>query len=263
VSIDWSIGHYETTAEQLLPAAREVVEVAGVRPGERVLDVGCGTGNAALLAAARGARVTAVDPAARLLDVGRARAAAEGHEVEFLVGEAAALPVADGGFDVVLSVFAAIFAPDPEAALRDMTRVLAPDGRLVLSAWMPGGAISRMGQVAGQAVRAAVGAPSAPPPFPWHDTDAVVGLASPLGLSVEAAERTLVFTADSPEAYLDAESTNHPVAVTNGRLLADHGWDEADYRAQLVRVLREDNEDPAAFRATSRYVIWTMRRREV
>jgi SAM-dependent methyltransferase len=260
VGIDWGVGHYETTAEQLLPAAREVVDIAGVRPGERVLDVGCGTGNAALLAASRGAHVTAVDPAVRLLDVARERAAAEGHEIEFHVGEAAALPVPDGAFDVVLSVFAAIFAPEPGAALADMVRALATNGRLVLSAWVPTGPISRMGQVAGEAVRAVVGAATAPPPFPWHDADAVRGLARPLGVSVEAEERTLVFTAESPEAYVDAESVNHPVAVTNRRLLAEHGFDDAAFRARLVDVLREHNEDPAAFRATSRYLVWTMRR---
>ena len=159
MSIDWSVGRYETTAEQLLPAAREVVQAAAVQPGERVLDVGCGTGNAALLAAARGARVTAVDPAGRLLEVARQRAAAEGHSVDFRLGEAAALPAPDDAFDVVLSVFAAIFAPDSQAALTDMARTLAPGGRLLLSAWAPGGAIGRMGEVAGEAVRAALGAP--------------------------------------------------------------------------------------------------------
>ena len=65
---DWGIGHYETTAEQLFPAARAVVESAAIRPGERVLDLGCGTGNAALLAADRSGEVTGVDPASRLLE---------------------------------------------------------------------------------------------------------------------------------------------------------------------------------------------------
>src|SRR3954452_16573973 len=75
-TVDWGVGRYEDTALQLLPAARVVVDRAAPRPGERVVDVGCGTGNAALLAAERGARVTGVDPAARLLDVAREEAAA-------------------------------------------------------------------------------------------------------------------------------------------------------------------------------------------
>jgi len=261
MSIDWNVGHYKTTAEQLLPAAREVVEVAGVRAGDRVLDVGCGTGNAALLAAGRGARVTAVDPAARLLAVTAQLAEVEGHDIEIVLGEAAAMPVKDGSYDVVLSVFAAIFAPDPAAALAGMTRAMAPRGRLVLSAWVPGGAISRMGQVAGEAVRAALGAPPAAPQFPWHQADAVAGLAEPLGLEVDGVERTLSFTADSPEAFVETEGENHPVAVTGRRVLAEHGVDDAAFRASLVDVLREGNEDPDAFRATSHYMIWTMHRR--
>jgi 2-polyprenyl-3-methyl-5-hydroxy-6-metoxy-1,4-benzoquinol methylase len=76
--LDWSVGRYEHVAAQLSPAAREVVERALPTPGEWVLDVGCGTGNAALLAAARGARVVGVDPASRLLEVAQQRAAEEG-----------------------------------------------------------------------------------------------------------------------------------------------------------------------------------------
>src|ERR671932_1956249 len=94
-AVDWGLGRYESTAERLLPAAHVVVERAALHAGERVVDLGCGTGNAALLAAAQGAEVTGVDPASRLLEVARARAAGEGAEVTFLSGEAASLPVGD------------------------------------------------------------------------------------------------------------------------------------------------------------------------
>src|SRR5882757_10553132 len=103
--IDWGTGRYEETAGQLLPASEAVVEAARVRAGERVLDVGCGTGNAALLAARAGARVIGVDPAARLLEVARAAATAEGLDAAFVEGEAAALPLDDASADAVLSVF--------------------------------------------------------------------------------------------------------------------------------------------------------------
>src|SRR2546421_8721222 len=108
-ALDWGVGRYETTAEELRPVAAAVVERAAISPGDRVVDVGCGTGNAALLAALRGARTVGVDPAVRLLEVARARAVESGASATFLQGDAASIPVATDSADVVLSVFAVIF----------------------------------------------------------------------------------------------------------------------------------------------------------
>jgi ubiquinone/menaquinone biosynthesis C-methylase UbiE len=139
--MDWSVGHYETTAAQLWPAAEVVVDRAAPGPGERVVDVGCGTGNAALLAAARGARVTGVDPAQRLLEVARQRAANDGVDATFVEGTASALPLGDASAEIVMSVFGAIFTDDPVAAGAEMARVTIPRGRIFLTAWMPQGPI--------------------------------------------------------------------------------------------------------------------------
>jgi ubiquinone/menaquinone biosynthesis C-methylase UbiE len=95
-----------------------------VHPGESAIDVGCGTGTVALLATRAGARVTAVDP----LGVARSTAEREGLTVQFLAGDAASLPVPDLSMDAVLSNFAAVFAPDPAAAIAEMARVLSPEG---------------------------------------------------------------------------------------------------------------------------------------
>ena len=100
--LNWGVGHYEHTAADLLPAARRLVEIAEVAAGERVVDVGLGTGSTALAAAARGARVVGVDPAARLLALAREQAAASRVDTEFVAGAAAQLPIEDGGADVVL-----------------------------------------------------------------------------------------------------------------------------------------------------------------
>jgi SAM-dependent methyltransferase len=251
--VDWSVGHYEETASQLLPAAELLVEEAAPLAGARVVDVGCGTGNAALLAAARGARVTGVDPALRLLDVARRRAAAESLEVAFMEGEAAALPLADKSADVLLSVFGVVFAPDPQAAAAELARVTADDGRILLTAWIPGGAISKMNQVAQEAVLRALGAPAAPPRFPWHDPGVLNQLLAPHGFSLTVKEHRLSFTAASPRDYLERESANHPLAVTGRQILEQHGTVDAT-STRLLAILKAANEDPTGFCVTSRYI---------
>jgi SAM-dependent methyltransferase len=258
-TVDWSLGNYEHIAAQLLPVARIVVERAAPAEGERVVDVGCGTGNAALLASARGARVIGVDPAARLLEVARDEAARQGLDATFLLGEAAALPLQDGEADVVLSVFGVIFARDAAAAAAEIARVTAPAGRVLLSAWVPEGAIHDAVRVAQEAVRRALGAPAGSPPFPWHDHEALRGLFAPYGFEVTVEEERLAFTASSPHEYLTSESANHPLAVAGRELLERSGEAEA-LRDRMLSIYEAANEDPDGFRVTSRYVVAAARR---
>jgi SAM-dependent methyltransferase len=228
--------------------------------GRRVLDVGCGTGNAAILAAATGASVTGVDPAPRLLEVARGRAAAEGLGATFVAGDAANLPVGDGAVDATLSVFAVIFAPDPRAAAAELARVTAPDGRVVLAAWIPGGAISQVTRIWREAVQRALDAPAGPPPFDWHEPDALAALLAPHGFSVEVEEHPIAFTAPSARAYLEAEMAAHPLVVAGrGILEKDPGAADAVLR-QALAVLEDGNEADAGFQVTSRYIIATARR---
>jgi SAM-dependent methyltransferase len=258
-AVDWGLGRYERTAERLLPAARVVVKSAALQAGERVLDLGCGTGNAALLAAAAGARVTGVDPATRLLDVARSRAVSEGADITFLPGEAASLPAGDASTDVILSVFGVIFARDTAAAAAEMSRVETVGGRIVLSAWIPQGTMFEFTSAAGEAVREALGAPPLPEPFAWHDRDSLSVLLAPHGFSVQVQQHTLSFIDTTPSAYLDGESRDHPMAITALAVLASLGQAEA-VRARLLQILEAGNEDPAGFRMTSRYVVATCRR---
>jgi SAM-dependent methyltransferase len=258
-TLDWGLGRYERTAERLEPAARVVVERAALQAGERVLDLGCGNGNAALLAAACGARVTGVDPASRLLQVGRARASSEGADITFLSGEAASLPVGDASADVILSVFAVIFAPDAVAAAAEMSRVVTAGGRIILSAWIPEGTMFEFTFAAGEAVRQALGAPPPPKPFAWHDRDALSALLAPHGFTVEVEQHSLSFTDTSPAAYLDGESREHPMAVAGLAVLEGLGKAEA-LRGRLLQILEAGNEAPAGFQITSRYVVATARR---
>jgi len=258
-AVDWGVGQYERTAEMLLPAAQVLVDAASPGPGERVLDVGCGTGNAALLAAAPGARVTAVDPSPRLLDVTRAAAHERGLDVTCEVGDAAALPAPDRSFNCVVSNFGIIFAPDPHAAAAEVARVLAAGGRALFTAWLPGGGIGALAATAQELVRDAMGAPPAPPGFPWHDASAVADLFDPHGMAAAVVGRhELPFTASSPAAFLEAEFNSHPLAVSGHQVLQQAGKME-QARERLLKVLTDHNEDPEHFRCTSQYVVLSAR----
>lgn len=255
--LDWSVGCYESSAEhaQLLPAAKVVIDRAGLGPHDRVLDVGCGTGNAALLAAGRAAQVSGVDPATRLLDVARGRAAAEGKDVTFLPGHAGALPVGDSSVDVIVSVFAVIFAPDPAAAAAEMSRVLSPTGRIVLSAWLPAGTMFELNSAANSAICHALGAPE-PTPFAWHDGDALASLFAPHGLEVQTERHELGFTAPSAKEFFDVQAKTHPLAVAGLGVLGQFGQAET-VRGRLLAILEEGNEEHDGFRITVPYVVVT------
>jgi SAM-dependent methyltransferase len=256
--MEWGRGQYERIAEQVLPAAEVVVDRASPREGEHVIDVGCGTGNAALLAAERGARVTGVDPAQRLLDVAAAEAAERGLEASFVPGEAASLPLPDGSADAVISVFGVIFAPDPQAAAFELARVTAREGRIVNSAWIPAGAIFDAIKERRELVAEATGEPPAPPPFPWHEADAVAELFGAHGFSVSMEEQTIAFDAPSAREFAEGEFQFHPMWVGVRQKLGDERAEEV--RDRGLAIYERANEDPSGFLVTSRYVVAMIRR---
>ena len=260
--MDWSAGKYERIAAQLLPAALLCIDHAAPAAGEHLVDVGCGTGNAAVLGAERGARVTGVDPAERLLDVARERSRTRGLEVDFIRGEAAALPllVSEASADVVVSVFGVIFAPDAEAAAAAMARVTAPGGRIVLCAWRPEGALFDVTVMRSRAIAMATGAPVGPRPFAWHDADALSGLFGPFGFSIEVHEGRLSFTGDSPVEFVESELRDHPAWIA-GRAVLEPRGETGAVRDRAREIFAAANEEPGGFRVRSRYVVATLRRR--
>ena len=265
MGIDWGLGRYETTGEMLLPVSELVVDMSEPLAGKWVVDVGCGTGNAALLAASRGAVVTGVDPAGRLLEVARGRAAEQGLKASFVLGEASRLPVPDHEADVVLSVFATIFAPDAEAAVAEMVRVTAQDGTIRFTAWMPEGPLATINRIAGQFMTEAMGEqPGAPAQkqFAWHDQDELLGAFSPYGFDVEVERRPITFTGKSPEDYI-ASSAEHPMAISAGHALStlpNAAELETELNARLLAAAIDFNEDPEGFRFSHEYVVATARR---
>jgi SAM-dependent methyltransferase len=223
----WGAGEYPLMAQRLRAAARRVVARARVAPGERVLDVACGTGNAALLAAERGAaEVVGIDVEPALLAVAAVRAAEVGAAIDWRVGDAQALPgVGDGSFDAVLSVFGAMYAPDHVAAARELARATAPGGgRVVLASWTPGSFMPAMGAAVAPFLRAP--ARSTPPPSRWGDADAVRALLGDAGLAVvEAAGEHLVLSLpDRMNAVAFLVRTAGDVLAERPRLEREGRW---------------------------------------
>lgn len=255
-SIDWGQGDYESTAAELAPVAAHVVRLAGVAPGEPLLDLATGTGNAALAAARAGAVVTGIDASPRLIEVARHRAAAERLEATFRVGDLHELPFASASFSCVLSVFGLIFAGDPQRAVAELLRVLTADGRALISVWVPAGPIDAMVGVFMRAVAEALGA--RPPRFPWHDPPAVAGLLSGHRVELGCHDGMLPISAGSAEEYLERQRS-HPMSVAIAPVLDAAGTARATYEEALA-VLRAANESGDAFRVTSPYRVIEIRR---
>lgn len=140
----WASGDFPKMGVELAIAGEFLCEAVPVYAGDHLLDVGTASGNTALSAARRRARVTAIDLVPALLERGRQRAAAEGLSIDFQQGDAMALTFPDASFDVVLSTFGAIFAPDPERTAEEMARVCRPAGKIALAAWTPDGMLGRL-----------------------------------------------------------------------------------------------------------------------
>jgi len=180
----WAAGDYPAIAQrQLWPLGERIVTRVGVAPGEDVLDVACGTGNAALRAAQAGARVTGVDLTPELLDEARRLADEAGVQIEYLQGDAEALPVPDEGFDVVVSVMGCMFAPRHRVTALELARVLRPGGRLCVTGWAPDGEIGRLFKVLGSHLPSPP--PIAEPPLLWGDEQHVSELFAGTGIELE------------------------------------------------------------------------------
>jgi len=160
----WASGDYAVVGTTLQIVGETLAEAADVRGGERVLDVAAGNGNASLAAARRFADVTSTDYVPALLDKGAARARAEGLAMTFQVADVEDLPFADRSFDVVLSSFGAMFAPNHQRTADEMLRVLRPGGRLGLASWTPEGFIGQLFKLIGRHVPPPAGLQ---PPSAW------------------------------------------------------------------------------------------------
>jgi SAM-dependent methyltransferase len=163
----WSAGNYDAVADGVWPVGGRVVARAGVTKGDRVLDIGTGTGNAAIAAAMVGGEVIGLDLTPENFAAARRRATEAGVAIDWVEGDAEALPFADASFDAVLSTFGVMFAPRHAVAAREIARVLRPGGRIGLANWAPGGDIAELFRI----LAAAMPPPPAiaEPPILWGD----------------------------------------------------------------------------------------------
>ena len=166
----WMAGDFGQIANVIQAGADEFIASLGLKPGNRVLDVACGSGNLAIPAARTGARVTGVDIATNLLEQARARAEAEGLTIQFDEGDAESLPYDDAAFDVVITMFGAMFAPRPELVSSELVRVCESGGLIAMANWTPAGHIGQMFKITGKHVPPP---PTMPSPIKWGDEETV------------------------------------------------------------------------------------------
>lgn len=140
----WMAGDFDKIAQVIAAGGAEFIKRLQIKPGARVLDVACGTGNLSFPSAQAGAIVTGVDIAPNLLATARKRMQAEGVQVQFDEGDAEALPYADAAFDEVVTMFGAMFAPRPELVASELARVCRSGGRVAMANWTPTGFIGQM-----------------------------------------------------------------------------------------------------------------------
>jgi len=232
--VAWSSGNYAVIGTTLQIVGETLCEAVDVRANDRVLDVATGNGNSALAAARRFARVTGVDYVPSLLEQARARATAEGLEIELLRGDAESLDFADASFDVVLSSFGVMFTPDQERAAAELLRVCRPGGRIGLANWTPEGFIGRLFQLIGRWVPPA---PGLRPPSAWGTETRLRELFGDGAREIHATRRDYVFRYESPAHWIHVFRTYYgPVQKAFAALDAGR---QAELEDELSSLLRD------------------------
>lgn len=233
----WTIGDYAAIAEMIEDASTQAVEHAGVEAGVELLDVATGTGNAAIIAAGRGATATGLDLTPKLLEIAAHRAREAGIELELIEGDAEDLPFADDSFDRVTSVFGVMFAPHQQKAADELRRVCRPGGRIVTCAWTPSGLNGQMFGLIGANM------PPPPegfqPPVLWGTEERVTELFA--GADVGFHRLNVAFEDASIEEWMDRnERTLGPTVMAKEVLEAEGKWEAL--REQLTELYSGANQ---------------------
>ena len=235
----WAAGDYAAVARHIdeVPP-RDLLARMDIQPGQEVLDVATGTGNIAILAAAAGAQVVGLDLTPELFETARARAAAHDVTVDWVEGDAEALPYGDDVFDRVLSAFGVQFAPRHEIVAHELAGVTREGGRIGLVNWTPEGLIGQLFKIMG-AYMPAPPAFASPPPL-WGSESHVRHLFRETPVVLEFARGTNPWRFESPEAWVSFMETAYgPTVKARAKLSAEGRWNEC--RAEMLALAERHN----------------------
>jgi SAM-dependent methyltransferase len=248
----WASGDFAVIGTTLQIVGEQLCEAVDVNAGERVLDVAAGNGNATLAAARRFATVTSTDYVPALLDRGRIRAEADGLAVTFEVADAEALPYRAGSFDVALSTFGVMFAPDHQQTARELMRVVRPGGRIGLASWTPSGFLGQLFRVIAAHVPPMPGVPS---PLLWGSEAHLGGLFA--GVSrAEHRIRHFAFRYRSAEHFVEVFRTYY--GPTHKAFAALDAAGQAALEADLLALLRRSDRGGAGLVVAGEYLETTI-----
>ncbi|HVV75801.1 MAG TPA: class I SAM-dependent methyltransferase [Mycobacteriales bacterium] len=256
----WAMGDYPQVALDVIPdLGAGLVEAAGVRPGDRVLDVAAGSGNVAIPAALAGGRVVASDLTPEMFEAGRRLAAQRGAQVEWREADAEALPFEGGEFDVVLSCVGVMFAPHHQAAADELARVCRPGGTIGLVSWTPDGFVGQM--LAAMRPYVAPPPPGAQPPTLWGDEEHVRALFGD-GVTGVTARRQMV-TVDrfhTPAEFREYFKAHYGPTAAAYRGLAETPERAAELDAALDELAAAHNRAATGLTMDWEYLLLTARK---
>jgi len=246
-SVMWGNGPYQRVTETLEDIHERVIDTLAPAPGDRWLDLACGTGAIAERAAAAGADVTGLDLSPALIETAQERAGELGLDIEYMVGDAEALPFEDGSFAKVSSTLGIMFAPDHEAVARELARVTATGGRLALANWTPQGGLGKMFKVM------APYQPAPPPssPFDWGDESRVRELLGD-AFDLEIEEHVSPLRMPSAEDYWELFSTSYGPTKTLAESLGDR---REDLHRDWIEFFETNYEEDGEIVHTREYLL--------
>jgi SAM-dependent methyltransferase len=231
----WAAGDYSVIAAPLYPTAEVLCEDVAFSAGQRVLDVACGSGNVAIAAARRHADVTGIDYVPTLLERARQRAAAEGLAINFREADAENLPFADASFDVVLSAFGVMFAPNQERVAAELLRVCRPGGVIGLANWTPSSGIGDMFRLGARFVPP----PEVRPPLEWGTAARLRELFGEHASSIRLHDRVWVWRHRSADDFVETYRTYFGPVHRTFAALDQH--QARAYAAGLAEIVHRHN----------------------